>query len=284
MKIEFDKNYLIDLRQAAKMLDQNVGFDQYLLYYCGYCSDSNHSISTFYSDVDDVYDHWSSTHAKYQNPMPFRFTVAPLVWCRYCDIISTYAGMKKHQAEQHSMKPFVIKNLIDRTKCGLCHTQCGADNALDTHFHKDHQVVFKANLFNPIALDGNTLNKLVNLKGHLKRKCKHCSKVFEVKSDFYRYHNEKHASLKAETDKYLDNKSIHLIAGCCEAKLDPAKLFEHFKEHNIPSKIRLKTFYWETKAVFGNGLVLNKHNLIGTIHDDSEGFENFIRKTLDGKW
>ncbi|XP_055305924.1 uncharacterized protein LOC129570372 [Sitodiplosis mosellana] len=281
LRVEFTKNHLIDLNKTSKVQRQNLAIDQYLMYYCAYCSDLDHSISTFYASIDEVYDHWSESHDKSRDPKPFRFTVAQLARCRYCDVFSTFAGMKKHEAEQHPTKPFVFEDLIDRMKCGLCLDR--GEGNLVKHFDTNHQAVLKANLFNPIALNGDVLKKLVNLKGHKKRKCTHCADVFEMKNEFYRHHDEKHASLRAESDKIYDNESIHLIAGCCEARIQPEKLFAHFKEHNIASKYRLKTYYWETKVIFGNGLVLNKHNLIGSENDDSKEFENFIKTTMDGK-
>lgn len=274
--VEFSKNYLTNSIELSKRLDLNLDFDQYLVYYCGYCS--LHS-ATFYADINEVYDHHSSSdHGK---NAPFRFTVAQMTRCRYCDVISTFDGMKKHQAEQHSMRPFVFENLIDSTKCGLCLD--GFDDTLVKHFDTDHQLVLKTSLFNPIALDGDTLKKLLNLKGHKKHKCGHCSEVFQMKDEFHRHQDEKHARFKAKSDKIYNDKSIHLIAGCCEAEIEPNNLFAHFKGHNILSKIRLKTFYWETTAVFGNGLILNKHNLRGTEYDDSNEFEVFLRDWLQGK-
>lgn len=243
--IELSKNYLIDSKKSSKSFHRNLAIDQYLMYYCWHCSNSNHSTGTFYSDIDKVYDHWSCTHADHSdNPKPFRFTVAPLVRCHFCDVISTFVGMKKHQAEQHSTKPFVFENLIDRTKCGLCLD--GGEVSIVKHFDTNHQVVLRTKLFNPITLNRDTLKKLMDLKGHKKRKCTYCSMVFELKTEFYRHHHEKHTLLIAKSDKIYDNESIHLITGCCNSKIQSNQSFGHFKGHNITSKNRLKTYYWKT--------------------------------------
>lgn len=268
--VEFSKNYLVNLTESR--LDLNLDFDQYLVYYCGYCSLQS---ATFYADINEIYDHHSSDHG---HNTPFRFTVAQMIRCRYCDVISTFDGMKKHQTEQHSTKSFVFENLIDSTKCGLCLDDF--DDTLIKHFDMEHQMILKTSLFNPITLDDDTLDKLLNLNDHKKHQCGHCSEVFEMKDEFYRHHDEKHAKLKAKSDKIYNDKIIHLIAGCCEAKIQPNNLFTHFKEHKILSKIRLKTFYWETTTIFGNGLILNKHNLRGTKYDDSNEFEVFLRDLL----
>lgn len=244
--IELSRNYLIDANKASKLVHQNMAVDQYVMYYCWHCTNSNHAIGTFYSEIDEVYDHWSCTHAESDMAKPFRFTVAPLVRCRFCDVISTFVGMKTHQAEQHPTKPFVFENLIDRTKCGLCLDS--GDDALVKHFETDHQVVLRSNLFNPITINRDTLKKLVELKGNKKRKCTYCAMVFELKTDFDRHHHEKHALLIAKSDKIYDNESIYLITGCCDANIQSNQLFSHFKGHNIASKYRLRTYYWETKV------------------------------------
>lgn len=83
--VTFTKSYLTD-----RFLMHTPNFDQYLMFYCGQCTNN----SSVYTDVDDVYNHWSSNHKKVTPSKPFRFTVAQLVVCHYCDVIGTFEGNK----------------------------------------------------------------------------------------------------------------------------------------------------------------------------------------------
>ncbi|XP_031633907.1 zinc finger protein 11-like [Contarinia nasturtii] len=251
------------LTEKPNSNNENSKFDQYLMYFCGICGDSDRSM---YGSVDAVYTHWMKCHENKSEP--FRFEIDQLVKCRYCNVISTFDAMKKHQDNQHPKKPLVIKHLLDADKCGLCSSNY--DRALIQHFENHHQLIFTANLFNPVVLTENILKELVKVKGHKKHKCIHCAEIFETKGEFHKHHDRKHQLLKKQSEKFYDNESVHMICGVCENKTKANHLMNHLKIHNIASKCLLKKFYWETKVVFGNGLILNKHNLLGTEWDDSK--------------
>ncbi|XP_055305895.1 uncharacterized protein LOC129570348 [Sitodiplosis mosellana] len=275
LSVEF-KNYLTRSSYTSKLLEVNSSFDQYLIYLCDYCDNTDPLNCLFYSDVKDVYNHWSDNHGKKENPKPFRFTVTQLVECHHCRFISTFFGLKIHHAQHHSKDQFAIRNLIDRSKCGLCLADhCGS---FTKHFENDHKTVLKANLFNPIALDDDTLMKLRNLKGMAKRKCLHCFQVFETKTDFKYHHARKHSFAREDSEKFHDNESIYLVTGCCQETIKPTELFEHLRAHDFSSKSRLKKFYWNTLAIFGNGLILEMAQLSGTEYDQSDQLHELIKE------
>lgn len=259
LNIEFKLN-LIRSSYHSKLLAINSRFDQYLIYFCDNCDNSDQMNCLFYSDVEDVYNHWTDNHSKGENSKSFQFTLAQLVECYHCKFISTFYGMKVHHNQIHPNEIFSIRNMVDRTKCGLCL----ADHRLapTTHFQQQHKTILKANLFNPIALDGDTLTRLRNLKGHTKRMCLHCSEVFETKNDFKIHSARKHPFGDAKSKKIHNNECIHLVTGCCRETIKPTELLEHLKAHDFTSASLLTKYYWNTLAVFGNGLVLEMYSLI----------------------
>ncbi|XP_031635005.1 uncharacterized protein LOC116348234 isoform X1 [Contarinia nasturtii] len=238
---------------------ENLSFDQYLIYYCGHCVDLP------FANVHDVYNHWRANHERADDVKPFRFVPAELAKCRYCDVIGTFQGLKDHQAKQHSAMHFVIENLLDRSKCGLCLADCS--DSFSKHFENHHKSVLETNLFSPIVLSDYTVKKLRNIEEHKKRKCGHCTEIFETNDEFYKHHDTVHHPHNDISETFHDNESSHLICGCCNERLNRnVKLFDHFIEREIDS---VEKSYWKTKVVFGNGLTLNKHNLLGTKLDDS---------------
>lgn len=274
LAIEF-KHCLINDKLQSYQMEQNMAFDQYLFFSCGHCNDS-----TIFVNADDVYDHWYDNHNEEEKP--FRFRVAPLVQCHWCEVFSTFEGLKKHQMKQHSTSAFIVKDFIDRSKCGLCLADDG-DGSMRTHFENNHQTVLKADLFSPIPLSNYILQKLVYVEGQRKYKCGYCAEIFETKDEFKSHHSKKHFLVEPDSEKLYDNQSMHLIAGCCGVKLEPNKLFGHFKEHKRMSESRLTTYYWETTVIFGNGLMLNKHNLLGTELNDANEFETFLNDFINNK-
>lgn len=242
-------------------------FDQYLIYYCGHCVDSA------YENAEEVYKHWRITHKRGEHMKPFRFRVAPLAKCQFCDTCSTFQGLKKHHAEQHSINHFIIENLLDRSKCGLCFADCS--DGFTKHFENNHRLVLETNVLDPIVLPDDLLKKLRNLSLHKKRKCKHCDDIFESSDEFYKHHDHQHRSHKERSERFHDNESIHLICSCCNEKLKQDELIQHLTERKIAL---LEKFYWDAKVVFGNGLVVNKHNLLGTKLDESHTLNTLIEK------
>lgn len=161
------------------------------------------------------------------------------------------------------------------SKCGICSS---TENPLTEHFDIAHQEVLKGNLFSPIALSNDLLNKLRNVNGHVKIRCKRCDYICESKYELTKHHEKRHPTKRISMEHFYDKESIHLITGCCQTIIDPDRLVDHLKEHRLPNKNTLAQFYWTTKVVCGNGLVLNKHNLLNTDLDDSKKFADFVKR------
>lgn len=265
--IQFNK-HVLDTEKTSK-LTSPPDFDEYLIYQCYYCMDK--SKRSIYADVDDVYEHWSSHHDKKLEV--FRFSVSHLAFCRYCDVVSTFEGLKKHRLACHSHKEFSIENIFDRTKCALCPTSAEDPSGFFAeHYEKHHRLALKLDDFNPITFNNDILHELIQLKGQKKYNCTICSQFFYTKDEANVHFIIKHPADEKEIIHTYDNQSIHLITGCCQANIDIETFLDHVKQHSNITNNSAMAVYWLTKAVFGNGLVLNMHNLRGTKFDHSQQF------------
>ncbi|XP_031631977.1 zinc finger protein Xfin-like isoform X1 [Contarinia nasturtii] len=287
LAINFTRIHLIDTTVTDNFWVPKVSFDQYLFYYCEHC-EPDFKNSKVYGHVDDVYDHWRSTHGN--GSKSFRFLVAQLAQCYYCKFISTFQGLQKHQNIHHRQCSFAILHLIDPLKCGLCASTIEPGKDFVKHFQTAHELVLKSNVFNPIAMDNGALKELIKIKGNQKHKCTRCNKIFDTKTAFLDHVNRH--STHNQSDQFYDNESVHMMAGCCDTVMKPFD-FSHFKEHYYRSKRHQKQDrgvkkerdaimmdYFQTKVVFGNGMVLNKHCLLGTDLDDRQDFENYIDQLI----
>ncbi|XP_055305964.1 uncharacterized protein LOC129570401 [Sitodiplosis mosellana] len=258
-----------------------------------------------YANSQEVFSHWFSTHSE-----PFRFVKAEIAQCFHCELMGTYQGLKWHHFETHPMEIFAMVDVLNPKKCGLC--EYSGQN-LDGHFEHEHSSIDQAEIFCPIPLSNASLKELIEMKGQKKRRCEYCQEVFETKTEFKMHHEVKHPLFKAKSEKFYDNESVHLIAGCCQAKVSPDEFFGHLNDHQFPTKCSFcsfetldllelsthdvtchgadndvelmhfqtfDTFYWKTLVIFGNGLVLNKKNLVGTNRDDRQEFKDFVEMNL----
>lgn len=255
-------------------------------------------------DSQEIFSHWFTSHSRTK---PFRFFHAEISKCAHCNLMGTYQALQLHTIDEHPNAPFAIVKVSGRNdECGLCQY---SGPGLGEHFQKEHCLTDQVDHFCPVPLNDIKLKQLIELKGQKKRRCKHCTLVFETKQDMETHHSVKHPKLKLSSEKFYDNESIHLVTGCCQSRLNPNEFFNHLKQHKFQSKCNecsfetndlleiemhrmnkhnnrrqsgmqyteiLMTQFWKTLVVFGNGLVLNKYNLIGTNHDDSQTFKLFL--------
>ncbi|XP_031639061.1 zinc finger protein 271-like, partial [Contarinia nasturtii] len=276
------------------------------VFYCYHCYEGNEKRKFIgFGNCQEVLTHWLATHKE-----PFRFFIAEMAKCFYCDLMGTYQGLKLHHGDVHSNKKFAIVDVLDPKKCSLCQY---IGDRVEEHFQNEHSSISITNLFCPIPLSDKSLKKLIEMKGHKNRLCGLCHQTFETKIDYKVHHGNKHILFKENVEKFYNNESVHLITGCCQAIVDHKKLFNHLKVHPISSQCPNCTFkaldlyeftahqlnvhhpgndvrvvyreamqkiYWKTKVVFGNGLVLSKHNLLGTKYDDSELFGVFVENII----
>lgn len=299
--------YADDDADSDDIVPMESSMSQGILFYCFHCYDEDGQFSCFGSG-QEVFAHWYSKHS---NSKPFRFVPAKMAKCDYCDVVGIYQGLKIHQREMHPEQKFAMTSAFDADQCAICQ-YVGPD--LGEHFAHAHEFIDKLNVFNPIPLNDEMLKELQQIQGQKKRRCGHCDQVFEIKDEYQQHHLEQHASMKPASEKFYDATSIQLIAGCCQSKLNSNNLIDHVKEHEFQSNCSvcsfhsfdlyefaqhkfnehgigndpqslcvqmLQTMFWNTQVVFGNGLMLSKHNLVRTVYDDSKAFDAFVEQFVE---
>lgn len=292
----FNNFTAISVLELTKM---NAQFDRNILYKCPHCP-----LSNYFANVDDVLTHWSEAHET-EDPLPFRFHALPLVSCKYCLNLSPFHDLVRHHQQKHPNQPFVAVNPINQNQCACCNFI--GDNLID-HFCREHSTIPQDNYENPVCFNEITINQLLEMNLWKKFKCGRCNAIRETDDDIKDHYLEEHKTHEFDRIKFYDNKSVQLIGGCCQLDVDQITFFEHltnhehnfccpncifhtnnsfeFMEHSIEAHeihidactLDLKNIsqrYWNSRYVFGNGLVLHKHNLIGTSIDDSQRFKDF---------
>lgn len=278
---------------------------------CVHCQDESNSCESFESIID-LYAHWIEMHGT----KPFQFYVNSMVACFHCETDGLYHNIITHMKENHPDEPRIIVNPKNRNYCSVCHYK-GDD--LKQHFEHMHDIILQTNVFNAVCLPDETLMDLLAFDVHKKYQCGYCDEVFESKSLIEEHQSILHGTKKVLFKEFSDDKSAYLICGYCKCQLrrseylshvdlnhiykfnctkcdfETSKLIElidHDKEvHHLNSlnfhcsefSDLLKKHYFETRIVFGNGLVVNKYNLLGTKYDDSSRFVQFIESLIAEK-
>lgn len=290
----------VTLGNLLEMSKANSTFDRHIFYACAHCQETD----TYFSTVDGVLMHWSETHEN-DDHLPFRFCANQLVSCKYCQTLSTFRDLIKHHAQNHQTQTFVAVSPKTANQCSICNYQ--GENIID-HFRCEHSMLSQENILEPVCLTDDTINQLLDINVRKKFKCGRCDAIHETEDDIKDHYLEEHKTLEYERIEFNDNKSVQLIGGCCRSDLDQITFFDHlathernfccpkcsfhtddsfeFMDHGIEAheihndacSLDLKfmrSSYWNSKYIFGNGLVLNKYNLIGTSIDDSPRFKEF---------
>lgn len=284
---------------------KNSLYDRYLLFTCVHC-DAVGDVDNCWSTVKDVHLHWRSSHPT----KPFQFSAALLMSCHYCNFFSTFHGLKEHHEKKHPQKEFVLSDLIDQNRCAICEY---VGDGLVGHFKSKHELTVQINRLNPISLSNEIINKLTGININRKRECGHCQNIFETEADIKMHHQIEHNGLEMSSQKVFDKESFYVVTGCCQSTLEPHELLDHFEHHKFSvlcSKCHFETSelyefinhqineheltkdadflykrflfnrFWKTLLVFGNGLVLNKSNLVKTDFDDSKAFQDLVESML----
>ncbi|XP_055305930.1 zinc finger protein 142-like [Sitodiplosis mosellana] len=287
---------------VVEMTKMNSQFDRHIMYTCAHCPETG----TYFSKVEDVLTHWSKTHET-EDQLPFRFHAIPLVACIHCQTLSTFHDLVRHHAQKHSNQPFVAVNPINQNQCSVCNFV--SDNLID-HFCLEHSTILQENIMNPVCLSEGTVNQLLEINVRKNFKCGRCDTILETENDMKDHYLDEHKTLEFDRIEFNDNQSVQLLGGCCHLDLDQITFFEHlanhernfccpkctfhtsdsfeFMDHGIEAHEihndactldlnNMKTWYWNSRYVFGNGLVLSKYNLIGTSIDDSQRFKEFAQ-------
>ncbi|XP_055305884.1 uncharacterized protein LOC129570340 isoform X2 [Sitodiplosis mosellana] len=273
----------LDSYQPAK--SDSSGFDRSMLFFCAFCENANGVKLMCSSSVEGIYDHWQKEH-KRSDAKPFRFYMAELVGCYYCDVMSTFQGLQEHMAYEHPDEPFVAVKAFETVKqCALCdhsfhrhdqlddgHDEHDESNEADGHFHIDHALALEANVFNPIRMNDFTLLKLLQIGVHKKVKCDYCAEVFETRDEYRAHHSLKHRDLERLSLAFVDKETIKLVGDCCHQQIDPNSFYDHLEFHTYALKCDLCMF--RTSDPFN----FMKHKV--KTHDDPESLASLYLNFL----
>ncbi|XP_055302403.1 uncharacterized protein LOC129568480 isoform X2 [Sitodiplosis mosellana] len=284
-KINKDDNNLGKEEETSSLEDME--------FYCVHCSDSNDANESNSGTIEDVYGHWLSGHTDLKNVKPFWFYVTGTLACFYCNFVCNYQEMVKHHQDNHTDEPFAVVTQAD----------------------PEHDGLFQSTLFNPARLSVGILGKLFAIDIHKKRQCGRCDIILETQHEMEVHQTAEHNG-ETISSEYFDGQSAYVICDHCSCKVDGTKFFHHIESHryNFPcSKCdfktknlidlvvhekdehrtnslnyhcfefseRLKKQFFNSKVVFGNGLVLTNYNFKNTIYDDSEQFDTFIASLIE---
>lgn len=275
-------------------------------FYCTHCLDTNESNEPIGGTIDDVYQHWRTSHIIDISSKPFQFYAAEIACCQFNDAIGTYRQLLKHHRQVHTNKSLAIVSYDDRNKCGIC--ELPVEKMVD-HFEKEHKTI--EDVFNPMRLSDEKLDNLLKIEVHKKRQCGHCAAIFETEEEIDTHNSIGHENMEKVSKLYTDYQSPYLLCGYCQTKTSRDDYFNHIKTHPyvfrcwkcthqtkdlvdlivhdkythdkdtldyhclmFPDWIR--THFNETQVVFPNGLVVRNYNLIGTRFDDTKMFDLFV--------
>lgn len=285
----------------------NKKFDRFMAYSCYQCYEvGNRFIS---GTAENVYEHWLENHSVAGQ---FRFYIETLVQCNYCNTISTYKGMLKHIEDFHPKLQICFVDVNVYNKCPLCHCSCNPID-LPKHFRNEHNLILEVNTLNPNRLTEEQFQQLQKIDVYKKPMCDHCGEIFDNEEGYHAHHELKHQSNAKRTSNVVDNSFKGLISTCCNQFIASTDFFNHLNVHsfeftcqecnvtmsqledaaqhdlikhkkNKSLELRcltlnrtLRKMFLRTKLFYGNGIVLYKHNLLGTKYDDTEVFDRFLR-------
>ncbi|XP_031623789.1 uncharacterized protein LOC116341072 [Contarinia nasturtii] len=316
MKRKSDESYdnVEDPKKLKVMPSIGTGADDFTVFYCDHCLHPNGCTKLFSGSIDEVYEHWFTTHLDETISKPFHFQAVGLARCFNCDKIGTYRDLENHHKEQHKSTYFVITDRINKNKCGICHFEYGD---VVKHFNAIHKVIYPPIAFNPISYSEERITQLMAINIEKECHCIDCDQRFKTCNELVNHRSVSHDGKIIDTQSHQTELS-YLYCGFCEKKIDGDAYFSHFLEHpysfrcskckhesddvaelvfherslhgvdnmqkhcgNFPNWLRNK--FLNAKMVFTNGLVLKVHNALGTKLDDSKTLNEFIKDYLNGK-
>lgn len=271
---------------------------------CGYC---RHPNAPFKSDIKEIYAHWQSDHAT----LPFRFQAAQTAICHERDAAGTYFELLKHHQTKHPNDPFTILSRLHRKKCGIC--DFNGDSLIE-HFESVHkEFMGTAGTCDPIPFAELEMKDLLEID-YANNKCRHCPAVFSTSFELKDHYSMDHIGVQMNTNTVV--KSNICVCSHCNKEISRMEYLPHLaqhsydfkcsqcpfvtkdliclvahdkKDHGVDSlnfcslnfKKRLKSDFFNSSIVFGNGLILVNHNLIGTKFDESKDFEALTTHVID---
>lgn len=290
-----------------------IDFDRNMLFYCGFCEDSDGVKSVCNTTAEAIYEHWKEEH-KPNESKDFQFYMTEFLACNYCDVVSTFQGLKKHVHQKHAGEKFVpLKAFQEKKQCALCEYD-QIDFA--EHYERKHNLEIQANVFNPIQLSTENLQNLLHIRVCQKIKCDLCEEMFDTRELYRIHHSIEHTEMDRKSSFSYGKNSIQLIGDCCRQNINPKNFYDHLENHKYSLVCELCAFctddpfyfmvhkikthesehslaelylnflqirYWRSELIFGNGLVVNKFNTQGTDFDYTNNFDSFANRLVAEK-
>lgn len=292
---------------------QSTDLDDFI-FCCVYCQDDENCPES--CNIEEIYAHWLSLHTEIPDVKPFAFSiVVQSSACFYCEKIGTLQQQLKHHKSQHRNRSIAIVNPSNRKQCLFC--GYSGTNWSD-HFEINHKMFQQMPAINPFALTQDTLQKLLSIEIHQKRQCGHCEEIFEAEHQLECHTLNEHPNEEIQSKVIKTSQEMYLICDICTEHLSPDTFLTHLEEHSFEFKCskcefitddlvemefhenqqhqnnalnshylefteRLKSHFFRTKAIFGNGLHATKYNLFGTDFDDYNQFRYMIETMIDIK-
>lgn len=255
--------------------------NNFAVFYCHHCLHPPEPNNLFGGTIEEVYDHWLTTHADATISKPFQFQAVAKASCLHCDETGTYRDLENHHKMQHKHKDFVITDRLNKEKCGIC--QFEGENVVK-HYKAVHKTIYPPIQFNPIAYPGEKIAQLlaINIKkdaNHTELSylyCGYCSK--KINADSYFNHFTGHpysfrcSKCKHESDDVAElvyhERSLHGVDN----------MAKHCK--NFPNWLKNK--FLNATMVFTNGLILKGHNAPAKLGDGNI-LNKFIKDYLNAR-
>lgn len=287
-------------------------FDHSLVYSCYWCYQNDGNETFITGNVEAIYKHWQLTHTE-PTFNSFKFYVETLGKCYYCNTFSTYRGLIKHTETNHAEQSICFVDVNNHKKCFLCNIT-NAQHELPKHFESAHSLILEVFMVNPCHMNTDLIQQLRSINVLVKHQCSHCDEIYDTIKQYEVHHSIKHKRLQPKSIEIHDNTCTGLFVDCCQSPLQPQEFCNHLNTHNIQfpcetcqltldniqkavhhdrTKHNLENsvyerwtifdrtcrkLFYRTKVFFGNGLVLYKQNLIGSMFDDFGKFAQIMEQ------
>lgn len=247
----------------------NARNDRNLIFHCVDC---NHNGTNLFTNIHEIYIHWHSKH----KPNHFLFEIRHLIGCHYCEFISSFCEMKKHQRSVHQQRSLALKSLLNRDKCGICNEKV-PDMA--EHWRKEHELLNHTQIVNPVHMNEDLLLELSTFN------CDFNSIQYSISGCCFE-------TIPATMNGLLYHILCHLepinCTRCAFSSSDGFKFAKHSCVHTIADTLarfrcNLHDIFFGTQFVFTSGLIVTRANLIGTGYDNdlSFAFDVFINELMN---
>lgn len=255
-------------------------------FYCQIIAESKNMSMLPFDSIDELKSHFSSKHASERR----LFYAVGIACCFYCDKIDTYPRLKNHQSFRHNGKMFVVVDAQNRSECGICHKSY-PPNVMEQHFRNVHDPTYLVGIFNPVCITQYEIEQLFNI-----RTCENVEKSVTKLQKFICGHcNAELHPTKSSFKNHFENTTFKFQCSRCEFIADDFEnLIDHEtnqhsidvrEKHLIALKARLKKYYYRTRLIFTNDLVLFNHNVLSTSFDfRKEFFGSFINGFVNLKF